>query len=145
MWAHYAANSTGFVIAFDTASQFFRRGEKGELRGLHKVNYFDGKITEIIDNPYGALISKQADWSYEREWRLYVKPEAVSKTVPNPDESIQLVEFPKDAVRRVILGLRASTELEERLLRVLRSDYKGVSLVRLKADRASASLIEEAD
>jgi hypothetical protein len=145
MWAHYAANSTGFVIAFDTASQFFRRGEKGELQGLHKVNYFDGKITEIIDNPYGALISKQADWSYEREWRLYVKPEAVSKTVPNPDESIQLVEFPKDAVRRVILGLRASTELEERLLRVLRSDYKGVSLVRLKADRASASLIEEAD
>ncbi|MEI9849585.1 MAG: DUF2971 domain-containing protein [Sphingomonas sp.] len=29
MWAHYAGNSSGFAIAFDTASSFFRRGETG--------------------------------------------------------------------------------------------------------------------
>ena len=71
MWAHYAANSAGFVIAFDTRSPFFQRGEHLERQGLHKVIYFDGRIPEIADNPFACLISKQADWSYEREWRLH--------------------------------------------------------------------------
>jgi hypothetical protein len=143
MWAHYAANSTGFVIAFDTASPFFKRGENQENQGLHKVRYFDGRVAEIMDDPYAALVSKQADWAYEHEWRLYAKTEDATSVIKCEEDDIHLVSFPRKAVRRVILGLRASKELEENLRKLLRSDYAGVKLTRLKADRSTATLVEE--
>jgi len=142
MWAHYADNSKGFVIAFDTSSQFFRRGDKGELQGLHKVKYFDGRVSEIMDDPFAALISKQADWSYEREWRLYARAEDVTEVLTGGAEDIHLVNFPREAVQRVVLGLRASAKLEEDL-RSIMSAFPSVPLMRLKADRATAKLIEE--
>lgn len=88
MWAHYASNSSGFVIAFNTNSDFFRRGDNGESQGLHKVRYFDGRLKEIIEDPYVALISKQVDGAYEREWRLYVKPDQVSRVIEQGGDQI---------------------------------------------------------
>ena len=108
MWHHYAGNSTGFVIAFETDNFFFRRGDAGERQGLHKITYFDGKIAEVMDDVYAALMSKQEDWAYEREWRLYVKADQASKTLTVGTYTIHLVDFPREAVQRVILGLRAS-------------------------------------
>ncbi|QIL02691.1 DUF2971 domain-containing protein [Sphingomonas sinipercae] len=142
MWAHYAGNSSGFVIAFDTSSDFFRRGENYELQGLHKVAYFDGRVPEIMDNPYGALISKQADWSYEREWRLYAKVEDASVITKVQHEQIHLVPFPHAAVRRVILGSRASDELKCSIKSLIERGYPGVHLTRATPDRRSATLIE---
>lgn len=142
MWAHYAANSAGFVIAFNTRSEFFRRGHRSELQGLHKVEYFDGRVPEIIDSPYAALVSKQAAWAYEHEWRLYAKAGDVTQVLKGSEEDIHLISFPREAVERVILGVRASHELEHNLRRIL-DDYSGVSLMRLKADRSTAELIEE--
>lgn len=142
LWAHYAANSTGFVIAFDTSSTFFRRGELGELQGLHKVQYFDGRVSEIMDNPYAALISKQKDWEYEHEWRLYVRAGAVSKTLKVDDVDVHLVEFPREAVQRVILGTRGTNELGAQLKYLLDEHYPGVALTRARADRTTATLSE---
>lgn len=143
MWAHYADNSRGFAIAFHTASSFFRRGKKGEMQGLHKVHYFDDRVGEVMDNPFAALVSKQADWSYEREWRLYARAEDVAQVLKGGAEDIHLVSFPREAVARIILGLRASPELERELRRILESDYPDVALMRLKADRSTAKLTEQ--
>jgi hypothetical protein len=142
MWAHYAAKSAGFVMAFDTRSVFFRRGEKSELNGLHKVRYFDDRVGELLDDPFAALISKQADWAYEREWRLYVKPENMTRVVRVNDDDIHLVEFPRDALQRVVLGTRASPELQAQIQAILSRSYPGTRLTRLVADRNSASLNE---
>ena len=142
MWAHYAANSAGFAMAFDTASTFFLRGDKSELNGLHKVRYFDGRVGEILDDPYAALISKQADWSYEREWRLYVKPDQVTQVIQTGGDDVHLVAFPKEALQRVILGTRATTELENEILALLSAEYPRAILTRVIADRGSASLVE---
>jgi hypothetical protein len=143
MWAHYADNSKGFVIAFDTESRFFQRGEQNDRQGLHKVRYFDDRVGEIMDDPFAALVSKQADWSYEREWRLYAKADDVAQVIKGGEEDIHLVGFPRGAIARVILGLRVSPELERELRRVLESDYPGVALMRLKAERSTAKLTEE--
>ncbi|WP_267386166.1 DUF2971 domain-containing protein [Sphingomonas sp. GC_Shp_3] len=142
MWAHYAGNSTGFVIAFDTTSPFFRRGDDGERQGLHKITYFDGKIAEVMDDVYAAFMSKQEDWAYEREWRLYVKANQASKTLTVGTDTIHLVDFPRDAVQRVILGLRASEDLEAAVTELLATDYPHATLTRVQADRATASLAE---
>ena len=142
MWAHYAANSAGFVIAFDTSSEFFRRGAGGELQGLHKIHYFDGRIGEMIADPFVALNSKQLDWAYEREWRLYVDPDQVTDVRQIKGDKIHLVQFPRKAVKRVIAGLRSSQSLKNHLRRVLDRDYPEVSLTQLTADRSTASLVE---
>ncbi|THD37750.1 MAG: DUF2971 domain-containing protein [Sphingomonas sp.] len=141
MWAH-AHNSTGFVIAFNTENSFFRRGDLGERQGLQKIKYFNGKITEVMDDPYAALMSKQKDWAYEREWRLYLTAAQASKTVTVGEEAIHLVDFPSQAVQRVVLGLRASEELESSLKSILADSYSHAQLTRVSADFASASLIE---
>jgi Protein of unknown function (DUF2971) len=41
MWSHYAANHSGFVIAFDENHPFFttRRSAEDDLSGLHKIVY----------------------------------------------------------------------------------------------------------
>lgn len=142
MWAHYADNSKGFVIALDTDKSFFKRGDNDERQGLHKVAYFDGRIAEMIDSPYDALISKQADWAYEREWRLYTKAEDADRVISNDDDEIHLVAFPTDVVNRVILGVRSSSSLEENLKTIVRDRLPNAQLTRLVADRASTSLVE---
>lgn len=142
MWAHYAGNSTGFVIAFETDNIFFRRGDAGDRQGLHKITYFDGKIAEVMDDVYAAFMSKQKDWAYEREWRLYVKADQASKTLTKDTDTIYLVDFPREAVQRVILGLRASEELVADMLSVLANQYPHAQLTRLQADRGTASLTE---
>jgi hypothetical protein len=143
MWAHYAGNSSGFAIAFDTSDAFFRRGDGGNRQGLHKISYFDGRITEVMDDPYTALMSKQSDWAYEREWRLYLKANEATEVREAESDPIHLVEFQKTAVKRVILGLRASASLEADLRDLLARDYPCVRLSRVRADRTTASLIEE--
>ncbi len=143
MWAHYGDNSKGFVIAFDTTSDFFRRGDKGELQGLHKVKYFDGRVGELMDDPYAALVSKQADWNYEHEWRLYVKTEDAARVLEVSGDSIHLVKFPRTAVNRIILGVHTSEAVETRIRTVLGTSYPNIQLTRLKADRSTAKLIEQ--
>lgn len=142
MWAHYAENSAGFVIAFDTSSEFFRRGDRRQLQALHKVKYFDGRMPEIMDDPFGVFISKQSDWAYELEWRLYVDREQVSRVLYLNDDEVFLASFPREAVRRVILGTRASQALEERLRSILGALFPECQFTRMHADRTTASLIE---
>jgi len=141
MWAHYAANSAGFVLAFDTNSSLFLLGDD-RRQGLRKITYFDGRLGEFMDDPYAALISKLADWAYEREWRLYVKASMADQVVAVGENEVHLVQFPRTAVKKVILGIRTSKEVEEQIRAILDENYQDVPLVRMKPDRSAASLIE---
>jgi len=80
MWSHYAANHTGIVLGIDFS----------EMVGTHhlqKVNYvsdlpkfdpvklalfMDGDDSQV-DYLFKDLSVKSADWSYEREWRIWLK------------------------------------------------------------------------
>ena len=100
MWAHYAAEHTGFVIGFDTTHAFFSRSP--ESTGLCKVTYSDTRGTrplseverELARQPdaheYGLIdfaiefadsfqssvaeddyrLTKATAWAYEHEWRI---------------------------------------------------------------------------
>jgi hypothetical protein len=139
MWAHYAANSTGFVIAFDTNRLIFPQGEQRERQLLYKVGYYDGRFQELLDNPVAALVSKQADWAYEREWRLYKKTDDIDAD----ENGHHLVDFSRESVQRVIMGTRASDELISIVKRILGENYPGVIITKVRPDRSTASLIEE--
>lgn len=48
MWAHYADNNAGFVVAFDTEHAWFRQRKGGEKTRLQKVAYFDGSVAQNV-------------------------------------------------------------------------------------------------
>lgn len=137
MWAHYADNNTGFVVAFDTEHAWFHLRKTGEKARLQKVAYFDGKLEEPLENLQEAFISKTADWAYEREWRLYIKDGEADLTVGSVDEPIQLLKFPPEAVDRVILGSRARPEVAARIREAVDSRYPNAQLTRAVPNRHS--------
>lgn len=137
MWAHYADNNSGFVVAFDTRSEWFTCREDGTKGRLQRVAYFDGKVEEPLQNVQAALVSKTADWAYEREWRLYAKEAQIDKIVGSPSDLIHLINFPSDIVDRVILGPRTSDEVASRIREVVAAKYPKARLVRAIPNRAN--------
>lgn len=137
MWAHYADNNAGFVVAFDTEHTWFQQRKNGKMLRLRKVAYFDGKPEEPLENPQAAFISKTTDWAYEREWRLYIKDGEADLTVGSADEPIQLLEFPPGAVNRVILGAKTRPEVKTRISDVVASRYPSVRITRAVPNRQS--------
>ncbi|MEP3296829.1 MAG: DUF2971 domain-containing protein, partial [Pseudoruegeria sp.] len=137
MWAHYADNNGGFVVAFDTEHEWFQRRKDGKNTRLQKVTYFDGKVEEPLANVQAALISKTTDWEYEREWRLYVKEDQVDKTVGDPTDPIHLLDFPPDAVDRVILGPKTREGIAQRNRNALAARYPNARLVRAVPNRTN--------
>jgi hypothetical protein len=137
MWAHYADNNTGFVVAFDTEDLWFRQRKNGEKTRLQKVTYFDGKLEEPLENPQVAFISKTTDWVYEREWRLYIKDGEADLTVGDPNDPIHLLNFPPDAVDRVILGPKTSEDVTLRIRKALVARYPNTRLVRAVPNRTN--------
>lgn len=89
MWAHYAANHTGYCLEYarDTNSLFC--GDR-----CRPIDYVESY--EPIADPWVRLLRKSAAWSYEKEWR--VLSAAYNESIPAKPTGI-------------ILGLRSSTEL----------------------------------
>jgi hypothetical protein len=137
MWAHYGDNNRGFIVAFDSDHEWFRRRRGGQPTRLHKVTYFDGKVEELLVDVRAALISKTADWAYEREWRLCATEDQIDRVVGDPADPIHLVEFPIDVVSRVILGPRADADLTARIRNCLETDYPHIPLFRAVPNRAT--------
>ncbi|MBQ4327587.1 MAG: DUF2971 domain-containing protein [Clostridia bacterium] len=70
MWAHYASNHTGYVIEYDLTKL-----TSAQSKNLYKMAYFS---REQLENavfsthrlPIFNLIHKDAEWDYEKEWRM---------------------------------------------------------------------------
>lgn len=135
MWAHYADNNAGFVVAFNTENAWFHQRKNGKKTRLQKVAYFDGKLDEPLENPQAAFISKTTDWAYEREWRLYIKNGEADLTVGNADDPIQLLEFPPEAVDRIILGAKTRPEIADRIRDAVGSRYLHAPVMRAVPNR----------
>ena len=137
MWAMYADNNAGFVVAFDTENAWFHQRKSGEKTRLQKVAYFDGKLDELLENPQAAFISKVTDWVHEREWRLYIKNGEADLTVGNADDPIQLLKFPPEAVDRIILGAKTRPEIADRIRDAVASRYPHAPVMRAVPNRQS--------
>jgi Protein of unknown function (DUF2971) len=137
MWAHYADNNAGFVVVFDTEHAWFRQRKSGDKNRLQKVAYFDGKLDEPLDNPEAAFISKTTDWSYEREWRLYIKDGEADMNVGSAEAPIHLVEFPPEAIDRVILGINTRPEVATHIFKTVANRYPHATITRAVPNRWS--------
>ena len=145
MWAHYANNNAGFVVAFDAENAWFHQRKNGEKTRLQKVAYFDGKLDEPLDNPQAAFISKTTDWSYEREWRLYIKDGQADFSVGSAEHPIHLLKFPPEAIDRVILGPKTLPEVATRIGNAVTTHYPHAKVTRAIPNRQTHTYEEVAE
>ncbi|WP_422527065.1 DUF2971 domain-containing protein [Serratia fonticola] len=133
MWGHYAASHTGFVLELDVDNNFFhqRRNPKDEFGFLRKVNYQENIVTidPLTEKPVEHFLVKSKDWEYEKEWRmLMLENSSDRKTVIN-DTTYDLFKFPKEIIKSVIIGCRATEALERELIETLSNkEYSHVTI-----------------
>ncbi len=142
MWAHYANNHKGFVIAFDTESSWFKEKKDGTQNRLRKVNYFDGLLEEALDDIEKVISSKTMDWAYEREWRVYSGESRVDSIKQNPEEPIHLVNFPPEAVQRIILGEKMKPDVQNKIKEIVSAKYPHAEIYRMQSDSLSTTMNE---
>jgi hypothetical protein len=142
MWAYYAAEGRGFVIAFRTSDDFFRAKNGKSGYRLHKVTYFDGLLDEVFDDPYAAMISKTSDWRHEREWRLYNDPGDADQVLSLNGQYIHLFDLPASAVEGVIVGYRSAEATIERLREALNQRVPHATLRGVQPDRSAGRFTE---
>jgi len=115
MWAHYGDCHKGFVLEFDSESEFFNRqvGPRDSLRHLRKVNYSLKRPALSLSeaNDEDIFLTKSEHWEYEAEWRMMLPLANADKTIVVNGETICLFEFPVEAIRSVTFGAKFSEEV----------------------------------
>ncbi|WP_370561013.1 DUF2971 domain-containing protein [Edwardsiella tarda] len=136
MWAHYANNSTGFVIEIDEEKLQAHISTIGvdDINSICDINYRDtpkeGMEQHLqrayqICKPryiaflqqhirYSAYLLKKTCWSYEQERRLIINEDALTKI----NENLMILPTPLNCIKSIIIGNKADRELEEKLLKI---------------------------
>lgn len=146
MWAHYAGDHKGFVLEFDETHSFFdrRRSASDEFFHLRPAIYeavpTDNVKLKDLDGER-VLCSKHAKWSYEQESRILIPVDPGVHV--GGGEPIHLIEFPRDCLSAVILGDRASAELEATLRSTVAESplYSHIKWKRARADIRSGQIL----
>jgi hypothetical protein len=141
MWAHYAANHKGFLLAFDEEHAFFRTTasyieptyrtvEALPMPGfgtLRKVNYTTRRTTvDLGDNvPFEFFFTKSMEWSYEEEVRIFKRLKDADSVLATAAGPVHLFKIPPDCLRRVVLGANSTPELEDDVRTALRARELG--------------------
>ncbi len=142
MWAHYAANWSGFVIGMNTADAFFRINDEG-VRQIHKIEYFDGMLAEPMEDSRRAFISKSTNWSYEKEWRSYIKNEEAEFTTRAADGSdLHFRRFGNGLIAKIVIGHRMLSSKMEELTALVKADYPAAKLLMARPIALSGAIEE---
>lgn len=107
MWAHYANNAQGAVVAFVDLDHVFRGDKTGVLSAVKDVRYPDQRhgVTFLPNSHEGLFFEKAEDWSYEQELRI-VLAQSDCKLVNIAGKSHFVYQVPQKNILRVYLGWR---------------------------------------
>lgn len=145
MWGHYTDSHRGFVVGFDSASDFFKPGNGKAIEGLKAVRYSEERAIVPIDGladlqkeamgaaNEGMFFTKSPDWAYEQEFRILADPNVADIKLGGAGiTQICLFRFPRDSVKEVIVGCRMADPVRERINKIIEADYPGAKLLRAK-------------
>ena len=128
MWGHYTDCHRGFVIGFDDAHPFFvkRRSSTDEFGFLRKVCYRRDRPELRFDNVTDGISAdvfqtKSEDWAYEREWRMMRILDECALRIEQQPHDICLFAFEPDAVKEIVVGMRAEASFASELRQVAAS------------------------
>lgn len=137
MWAHYAADHTGFVLGFCSKHPFFSSaGTNPSNPGfLNKVVYSDNRPSGIVGalSAESAYLTKGREWSYEKEWRVLQECGNATNVTA---EGIHLFAFPPDAVTEVVIGARATPQIKDHIKAILsdKATWPNTTLLQASVD-----------
>ena len=145
MWSHYADEHRGFVVGFDTETEFFskRPAELGEIGELRKVEYSNIRPAVILpfsdESPeVDFLFTKDLQWELEQEWRIlrFLKDADAQSII---DRSVYLFNVPPDSIKNVIFGSRADTTKEPLIRSALKIILNNPDLRHIQIQKAVLS------
>lgn len=128
MWAHYAENYTGYMIGFDKSHELFKQSNGiSEEVGPYVVQYSENReqVNREDSNWFEYFAcTKPLEWAYEQEERIFVNSKYASKQVGKDKlgKKIYLFDLPKEAIRAVYIGPKASDETKKRILDSLKKN-----------------------
>lgn len=147
MWAHYADSHQGFVVEFDVDTPFFdqRKSHEDDFRHLRKVIYREQRPTLVLSEieDFTAFLTKGLDWCYEAEWRMMLTLSSASLVIGEGPSAVHLYEFPRSAIRSVMLGCRMSETKALEIRQVLSSteDFKDVRCLQAQIDETHYRIV----
>lgn len=105
MWAHYAANATGLVVAFRNLEAVFAGDDTGILRQPIAVRYDREHVGMTFDpsSHETLFFEKFEDWRYEQEVRVVLPLEDCRRETIGGNPTY-LYDVPSNCVAHVILG-----------------------------------------
>lgn len=124
MWAHYADEHKGMVIALDKNHAFFKQNitKKDIESTLQKVQY-EFVRPEVylmeIDDREKMLFTKSKHWKYEKEWRAI-------RILKKRDKEIMgtyLFKFEPTLLRGIYFGMRMPTETKRKIVQIVKGKY----------------------
>ncbi|MBA3571840.1 MAG: DUF2971 domain-containing protein [Pyrinomonadaceae bacterium] len=115
MWSHYTDSHRGFVVGFDSENSFFshKRTDQDEFGFLRRVEYTPERPQVVLsDTSSGQWFQTKAEhWAYEREWRILRVLAEAGYRVDRLPFPICLFDYPPEAVREIIVGMRSDSSL----------------------------------
>jgi hypothetical protein len=125
MWSHYASSHAGFLLEFDAHHPYFHEcgePETDSLR-LQRVLYRDARPSNVLSDLTlsDMFLVKSNQWSYEREWRVFRRLSEAFCVRDEGGHAIHLFPFPPDAVRSIIFGARANSNLLDDAVALIRA------------------------
>jgi len=140
MWAHYAAEHSGFIISFDTNHDYFNPEgtHLGTPGKLHRVIYTSRRPCGIFGTLplHETYLTKSLDWQSEKEWRVIQDRKNASKSINVNGKSIHLFDIPPSCISEIILGARCEKVVEDEIRHILASskNWSHVKLLRATSD-----------
>jgi len=118
LWGLYAQSGKGFVVQFNARHEFFKNSNGNNT--LRKVIYTDEIIPNFLSNPYYFFLVKNAQWSFEQEWRTTRR---ITECDTEPLPGLCLWNVPRGAIGAVITGYNSDlAEFQSRARIILRHD-----------------------
>jgi hypothetical protein len=141
LFSHYGDSHKGLCYIFDTEKLIPTQHRQSliEVRYCCKpasIKYKEGihsqedKLNKIGQN---MVKIKHQDWEYEKEWRLQVKAEV-------PDNIHETMGFTPNALEGIVLGLKATKEDEERIIKLAEKRHTKLKIFRAKQMSGSFEL-----
>lgn len=99
MWSHYAADHAGYCLEFEATdyTPVFGTAQCVSYASVYpEINFYN---TTDEDSLTLSFLTKFADWSYEREWRII-----------DHDTGPGSREYPAELLKSVTFGLRMTDE-----------------------------------
>ncbi|GBR14457.1 DUF2971 domain-containing protein [Gluconobacter frateurii] len=131
MWSHYAENHKGVCLEYsikETPSNMLEKVEYTDIRPKFEPFGFipQYKVDKKVDLMRDILSKKAETWSYEKEWRYFVKI----------NNGKRLVKFLQGTITKVFFGDESEERFEESLKSKIREFNKSIEFYKfsLKKD-----------